>query len=413
MYAAQALRRAPVEITLIDKRNFHLFQPLLYQVATGGVSPGDIASPLRAVLSRQKNARVLLAEMSDINPENQEIVLADGRTLPYDTLIIAAGVRHHYFGNDHWAEKAPGLKTLEDALEMRRRIFLAFEAAEKEEDPAKRQAWLTFAIVGGGPTGVELAGALAELAQSTLPPDFRRIDTRQARILLLEGMDRVLLDYPPELSAKAGQALERLGVTMLTGRLLQEIEGDRLRVKIGDEEEIIHAQTVLWAAGAQGSPLGRVLADRMAAELDKMGRVKVEPDLSLPTHSNILVIGDLAHFAHDLARPLPGVAPVAMQQGQYAARLVSNRLAGRDTPPFRYWNKGNLAVIGRNAAVADFGRFRFSGFFAWLIWLFIHIMYLIEFDNKVMVMFQWGWSYFTRRRGARLITRPWRPAPGG
>jgi NADH:ubiquinone reductase (H+-translocating) len=408
LYAAQALRRAPVEITLIDKRNFHLFQPLLYQVATGGVSPGDIASPLRGVLSRQKNARVLLAEMTGIAPEQKEIVLKNGDALPYDTLIVAAGAEYHYFGNDQWAKIAPGLKTLEDALEMRRRIFLAFEAAEKESDPVKRQAWLTFVVVGGGPTGVELAGALGELAQSTLLRDFRQIDTRQTRILLLEGMERILLDYPAELSAQARRSLASLGVTVQTGRLLQAIEGDQLRIKIGDGEEIVQAKTVLWAAGVQASPLGRALADRLGVATDRMGRLIVEPDLTLPGYGDILVIGDLAHFAQESARPLPGVAPVAMQQGQYAAKLITNRLKGRDdSPPFRYWNKGNLAVIGRNAAVAEFGRFRFSGFLAWLIWLFVHLLYLIEFDNKVVVMFQWGWSYFTRRRGARLITGPW------
>lgn len=405
LYAAQALRRAPVEITLIDKRNFHLFQPLLYQVATGGVSPGDIASPLRAVLSRQKNTRVLLAEMVDIDPGRQEVILADGDRLPYDTLIIAAGAHYHYFGNDQWAGKAPGLKTLEDALEMRRRIFLAFEAAERENDPAQRQAWLTFVIVGGGPTGVELAGALGELAQSTLVNDFRRIDTRQARILLLEGMDRALPDYPPALSRKAQRALEQLGVTVQTGHLLQEIDGQQLRIKAGDDEEIIQAETILWAAGVKASSLGQTLARRLPVELDRMGRVKVEPDLTLPGQPNIFVIGDLAHYAHGLDKPLPGVAPVAMQQGRYVARLLMGRLKGKDSPPFRYRNKGNLAVIGRNAAVADFGRFRFSGFFAWLLWLFVHILYLIEFDNKIMVMFQWAWSYFTRKRGARLISR--------
>jgi NADH:ubiquinone reductase (H+-translocating) len=404
LYAAQALRRAPVEVTLIDKRNFHLFQPLLYQVATGGVSPGDIASPLRAVLSKQKNARVLLAEMVDIDPDRREIVLADDGRLSYDSLILATGASYHYFGNDQWADKAPGLKTLEDALEMRRRIFLAFEGAEKEPDPAKREAWLTFVVVGGGPTGVELAGALAELAHSTLVHDFHRIDTRQSRILLLEGLDRVLLDYLPELSAKARQSLERLGVTVQTGRLLQAIDGEQLRIKVGDEQETLFAKTVLWAAGVRASAIGQLLARRLPVELDRMGRVMVAADMTLPGQPDIFVIGDLAHYQHGTERPLPGVAPVAMQQGRYVARLIRDRLSGKETPPFRYWNKGNLAVIGRNAAVAEFGRFRFSGFLAWLIWLFVHIMYLIEFDNKVVVMFQWGWSYFTRRRGARLIT---------
>ncbi len=403
LYAAQSLNRAPVEITLIDKRNFHLFQPLLYQVATGGLSPGDIASPLRAVLAKQKNATVLNAEVADIDAERQTVKLRDGE-IAYDTLIVATGVSHHYFGHDAWAETAPGLKTIEDALNIRRRILQAFEAAEREPDPDKRRAWMTFVIVGGGPTGLELAGALAELAQATLKEDFKHINPAEARILLLEGMARVLPPYPPELSEKAKQSLVDLGVTVQTGAMVTDIQPDGVTVKQNGHEEKIPAQTIVWAAGMKASGMGQVLADRTGVELDRAGRVMVEPDLTIKNYSNIFVIGDLAHFAHQTGEPLPGVAPVAMQQGKYAAQTIKKGLAGKTLPAFQYVDKGSLAVIGRNAAVADLGIVKFSGLLAWLAWLFVHIWYLIEFDNKLMVMFQWAWNYFTRKRGARLIT---------
>ncbi|NEQ27103.1 MAG: NAD(P)/FAD-dependent oxidoreductase [Microcoleus sp. SIO2G3] len=403
LYAAKALGRAPVDVTLIDKRNFHLFQPLLYQVATGGLSAGDISSPIRAVLSRHRNVKVLMDEVTTIDADAKRVLLQNGE-LPYDTLIVATGVSHHYFGNDDWAAIAPGLKTVEDALEMRRRIFRAFEAAEKETDPEKRKAWLTFVVVGGGPTGVELAGALAELAYSTLKADFRNIDTREARILLLEGMDRILPPYPPDLSAAAAESLERLGVTVQTKTLVTKIADDIVTTKQGESTEEIPAHTILWAAGVKASAMGKVLADRASAELDRVGRVMVAPDLSLPAHPDILVVGDLAHYAHQGDKPLPGVAPVAMQQGSYAAKLIKARLAGESIEPFRYRDLGSLAVIGRNAAVADLKAMRFTGTPAWLIWVFIHIYFLIEFDNKLIVMLQWGWNYFTRKRGARLIT---------
>jgi NADH dehydrogenase len=403
LYATKALGSAPVKVTLIDKRNFHLFQPLLYQVATGGLSPGDISSPLRAVLSRNKNTEVLMGEVTDVDPEQKTIKLRD-KSLSYDTLIVATGVSHHYFGNDQWSEQAPGLKTVEDALEMRRRIFLAFEAAEKETDPEKRRAWLTFVIAGGGPTGVELAGALAELAYSTLKHDFRNIDTSEARILLLEGMERILPPYPPELSAKAQASLEKLGVMVQTNTLVTNIEGDRVTVRRGDQTEEIPTQTVLWAAGMKASGMGAVLQNCAGAELDRAGRVIVSQDLSLANHPNIFVIGDLANFPHQDDKPLPGVAPVAMQEGQYVANLIKRRLQGQTLKPFRYFNYGSLAVIGRHAAVVDFGMVKFSGFLAWLTWIFIHIYFLIEFDNKLLVLIQWGWNYFTRKRGARLIT---------
>lgn len=405
LYAAQALRKAPVKVKLIDKRNFHLFQPLLYQVATGKLSPGDISSPLRAVLSRQKNTKVLMGEVTDIDP-TAKIVKLNNEDIAYDTLIVATGVSHHYFGNEHWAPKAPGLKTVEDAIEIRRRIFVAFEAAEQEPDPEKRRAWLTFVIAGGGPTGVELAGTLAELAYSTLKHDFRDIDTSEAKILLLEGMDRVLPPYPSELSTKAKASLERLGVTVQTNTLVTNIENNVVTIRRGEQTDQIPAQTVLWAAGMKASRMGEVLAQATEAKLDRVGRVIVEPDLSVPGHPDIFVIGDLANFPHQYegGKPLPGVAPVAMQEGQYVANLIKKRFKGETLPAFRYTDYGSLAVIGRNAAVVDLGFVKFSGFLAWIAWIFVHIFFLIEFDNKLIVMIQWAWNYFTRKRGARLIT---------
>lgn len=402
LYAAKALARAPVRTTLIDKRNFHLFQPLLYQVATGGLSPGDICSPLRAVLRRQKNTTVFKVKATDILPDERKVILDNGE-LEYDTLIVATGLTKFYFGHDEWAESAPGLKTLEDALEIRRQVLMAFEQAERESDPVKQRACLTFLVVGGGPTGVELAGALAELANHTLKNDFKNIDATQAQILLLEGTDRILPVYHPSLSAKAQASLKRLGVQVRTNTLLTDIENGAVTLRRGDQTEQISACAVLWAAGMRADPMGQIIAQRTNAELDRMGRVMVEPDLSVSGYPELLVIGDLAHVVQD-GQPLPGVAPVAMQQGQYAAKLIERRLVGDPPPPFRYNDKGSLAVIGRNAAVAQVRGFRFSGFVAWLLWIFIHIAYLIEFDNRLLVMFQWAWNYFTRKRGARLIT---------
>jgi len=403
LYAAKALSRVPVNVTLIDKRNFHLFQPLLYQIATGTLSPADISSPLRSVLNGNKNTKVLMGEVIDIEPNQQKVILRN-EELNYDSLIIATGVSHHYFGNDEWEKFAPGLKTVEDALEMRRRIFVAFEAAEKETDPEKRRAWLTFVIVGGGPTGVELAGAIAELAYSTLKKDFRNINTAETRILLLEGMDRILPPYAPQLSAKAEASLQRLGVTVQTKTMVTDIADNSVTTRQDEQIEQIPARTILWAAGVKASPMGEVLAKRTGAQLDRAGRAIVEPDLSVPGYPNIFVIGDLAHFSHQNGKPLPGVAPVAMQEGQYVAALIQQRLKGNNLIPFRYFDRGNLAVIGRNAAVVDLGFIKFSGLLAWLAWVFVHIYYLIEFDNKLVVMIQWGWNYWTRKRGARLIT---------
>jgi len=403
LYAAKALSCAPVNVTLVDKRNFHLFQPLLYQVATGTLSAADISSPLRSILNRSQNTKVLMGEVIDIDPEERKVILRN-EELTYDSLIIATGVSHHYFGNDAWETVAPGLKTVEDALEMRRRIFVAFEAAEQETDPEKRRAWLTFVVVGGGPTGVELAGAIAELAYSTLKQDFRNINTADAQILLLEGLDRILPPYAPELSAQAEVSLRRLGVMVQTKTLVTNIADHVVTTRQGEQVIQIPARTILWAAGVKASRMGEVLSKRTGTQLDRAGRIMVEPDLSLPRYPNIFVVGDLANFSHQNGKPLPGVAPVAMQEGQYVASLLQQRLKGNNLPAFRYVDRGSLAVIGRNAAVVDLGFIKFSGLLAWLAWVFIHIYYLIEFDNKLIVLIQWGWNYVTRKRSARLIT---------
>lgn len=404
LYAAKALGKANVNVTLIDKRNFHLFQPLLYQVATGGLSAGDISSPLRSVLSKQKNVKVLMGEVIGIEPETQIVSLRNGETVSYDSLIVATGSSHHYFGKDEWSDIAPGMKTIEDALEVRRRIFLAFEAAEKETDSARREALLTFFIVGGGPTGVELAGALAELAYETLREDFRSINPGETKIVLLEGMDRVLPPYPGDLSVSAKKSLEKLGVEVRTNTLVTNIEGDIVTLKSGDSVEKRQAFTVLWAAGIKASPLGKAIAAQTGAELDRIGRIIVEPDLSVPGYPNLFIAGDLAHYAHNSENPLPGTAATAMQQGSYLADSIQRRLGKKSVSPFKYKNKGNLAVIGRNEAVADLGFAKISGFPAWFLWIFVHIYYLVEFDNKLLVLLQWGWHYFTSQRGARLIT---------
>ena len=403
LHAALSLGKAPVKVTLIDKRNFHLFQPLLYQVATGGLSPADISSPLRSILNHQKNTKVLMGEVRNIDPIEQKVHLSKSE-ITYDTLIVATGVSHHYFGNEQWAPTAPGLKTVEDALEMRRRIFMAFEAAEKETDLEKRRAWLTFVIVGGGPTGVELAGAIAELAYSTLKKDFRNVDTADARIILVEGMDRVLPPYSPDLSAKAEASLIDLGVKVQTKALVTNIADNVVTIRQGDNVEQVEARTILWAAGVKASAMGQILADRTGVELDRVGRVMVESDLSVKGYPQIFVLGDLANFTKPDGKPLAGVAPVATQEGKYVADLIVKRLAGQTSPDFEYFDAGSLSVIGRHSAVADFGSVKMSGFFAWLIWVFVHIYYLIEFDNKLVVFIQWTWSYFTRKRGARLIT---------
>jgi NADH dehydrogenase len=403
LYATQSLKRAPVRVTLVDQRNFHLFQPLLYQVATGWLSPANIASTLRAVLRRQTNASVLLAEAADIDVANRQVILVDGR-IGYDTLIVATGSRLHYFGNEHWEALAPSLKTVEDATEIRGRIFLAFEAAEREIDPSKLGALLTFVIIGGGPTGVELAGALGEIAKDILRHDFSNIELGDVSILLIEGAERILQTYPRELSSKAEMFLNRLGVKVRINATVTDIRRDEVIIKRGETLEAIPCRTVLWAAGVQASPLGKALAKATGAKLDRGGRIFVEPDLSLPNHPEIFVIGDLANYPDQTGNPLPGTAPVAIQQGRHVANVLRNRIEGKPIPAFRYRDRGNMAIVGRASAVAELGKFRFSGFLAWLMWLFVHLVNLVEFENRVLVLIQWGWYYFARNRGARLIT---------
>jgi NADH dehydrogenase len=402
LYAAQELGEAPLQVTLLDKRNYHLFQPLLYQVATGELSPGDISSPLRAILNRQKNTTVLKGEVIDFDPEEGQVILRYG-CLHYDSLIVAAGSQVHHFGNSEWGQVAPGLKSVENALEMRRMILSAFEAAEREPDPEARQAWLNFVIVGGGTTGVELAGAIAEMSHGTLKDDFRLIDPSQARIILLEAKDHILPTYPNSLSRRAERALTRLGVEIHTGFMVTGMDEHQVQVESREEKRIFRTRTALWAAGMKASPLGRMLADRTGAQTDKSGRLIVEPDLSLPGYENIFVIGDMARYDYQGESPLPGIAPVAMQQGRYVAGLIRSRLNGENWQPFHYRDKGMLAVIGRNAAVADFGTLKLSGFVAWLVWVFVHILNLIEYDKKTLILMRWAWDYFTRKRGARLI----------
>ncbi len=407
MYAAMRLRKSAVRVTLVDKRNFHLFQPLLYQVATGGLSPGDIAYPLRSALGKSSNITILAAEVTDILPDEKKVILVDG-LLHYDSLIVATGVVNHYFGHDEWEKVAPALKSVEEALYIRRRVLIAFEAAERESDPAARRSWLNFVVVGGGPTGVELSGAIAMLANVTLKGGYRHIDTRDAEVLLIEGSDRLLPAFPVGLSAKAEEELGDLGVQIKTKHLVTDITSERIIVRDlqNDEKEEIQTRTVLWAAGVRASPLGQILATKTGADIDKMGRVVVEEDLTLLGYPEIFVIGDMAHFAHQEGDPLPGVAQVAMQGGSYSGRLILKRLEGKTMPPFRYKDKGTMAVIGRNAAVADIGPFQFGGTIAWLLWIFIHIGFLIGFDNKLIVLFQWAFHYMTRKRGALLITGP-------
>jgi NADH dehydrogenase len=404
LYVVQSLRHAPVDITLIDRRNFHLFQPLLYQVATGALSPANIAAPLRSILARQKNTRVLMGEVVAIDPQRRGVQLREGARIPYDTLVVATGATHNYFGNEHWEPLAPGLKTLEDATRIRARILQAFEAAERETDHQRIRAWLTFVVIGAGPTGVEMAGAVAEVARDTLRHDFRSIDPAAARVLLVDAADRVLPAYPAELSARAAISLARLGVTVRTGVSVTDIRPEEAVLRCPAGVERVATRTVIWAAGVRASILGQILATATGAALDRFGRVVVEPDLTLPRHPDILVIGDLACCADAEGQPLPGIAPVAMQQGRYVARLIAQRLRGRTLPAFTYRHRGSMATIGRAAAVADLGWIRFSGYPAWLVWLFVHLMFIVEFHNRLLVFLQWAWNYFTRNRSARLIT---------
>jgi NADH dehydrogenase len=402
--AALRLKRAPVQVTLIDRCNYHLFQPLLYQVATGALSPANIASPLRNVLKKQKNTLVLLGEAIGIDAAKRRVILSDG-AVDYDTLVIATGSSHQYFGHDEWAQFAPGLKTVEDATHMRGRILLAFEAAEREQNPEKLRAWMTFVIAGAGPTGVELAGTLGEIANDTLRHDFRNIRPSEARIILVEGADRVLPSYPVGLSAAAKRMLERLSVTVRTSAMVTDVTKESVTIRAGGGNETIPTRTALWAAGVLASPLGRIVSEETGARLDKAGRVIVEPDLSVPGHPEIFVIGDLSNFSHQTGKPLPGVAQPAIQEGRYVANAIAGRLRGeKNAPAFHYRDKGNLATVGRAAAVADLNWLRLSGLSAWLIWIFVHLMYIVEFKNRLLVMVQWASLYITYDRTARLIT---------
>jgi NADH dehydrogenase len=391
LYAARALRNAAVHITLIDRHNYHLFQPLLYQVATAALNPSDIAAPIRGVLSRQKNTSVILGDASAIDTAQKLVHLADGAKIAYDQLIVATGATHSYFAHPEWERNAPGLKTIDDALEIRRRVLLAFEAAERESDPSAQAALLTFVIVGAGPTGAELAGALSEIARQTMLRDFRRINPSSARVILVEGKDRVLPVYPPDLSAKARKQLEHLGVEVITNAVVTSLSDTEVR--IGDRT--IPTRTVLWAAGVEASPLARSLG----VPLDRAGRVLVNDDLTIPGHDDVFIVGDLAAVKYRDGL-VPGVAPAAIQEGMHAARSI----IGKTREPFRYRDKGSLATIGRAAAVADFGFVKLSGFIAWFAWLAIHIFFLIGFRNRFLVITQWAWAYVTYQRGARLIT---------
>jgi NADH:quinone reductase (non-electrogenic) len=419
LQAVRKLRRAPVEITLVDRRNFHLFQPLTYQVATGALSAGEIAYPLRAIFKRHPNVRVLMAEVADLDLDARKLHLRSAfgiptpTTIPYDTLIVAGGSHYSYFGHDEWREHAAEVKSLESALVVRTRLLSAFEAAEGESDPERRAAWLTFVVVGAGPTGVEMAGQIAELARDTLRRDFSAIDPRRGRILLVEAGDRVLATFPPSLSAKAKRSLEKLGVTVLVGRTVVGIDGDSVTIDGSGTTERIASRTVVWAAGVTASGLAGRLAELTGAERDRAGRVTVEPDLTLPGHPEIFALGDMVRVREPdgTSRVFPGVAPVAMQQGRYAGSVVRARLRSQQASPFRYRDKGNLATIGRAAAVADIKGLKLSGFIAWLTWLLVHLFYLVGFQNRIVVFIRWAFSFATRGRGARVIVESWVDTP--
>jgi NADH:ubiquinone reductase (H+-translocating) len=403
--AAKKLKHAPVEVTLIDRRNFHLFQPLMYQVATGSLSPGEIAAPLRSVLRRQKNTRVLLGEAVDVDPDAKRVILRDCACFEYDSLIVATGSQTSYYGNDSWREWAPSLKSVEEATAIRHKILYAFERAERAATAEGVRAWLTFVIVGAGATGLELSGALAEIATETLRHDFRSINPREARIILMEGAPRVLGSFPEDLSAKAEKLVSRLGVEVIKGVMVTNINAEGVTFKRGDSVEQLSAKTVLWAGGVMATPFGTKLAQRTRAGTDRSGRISVNRDLTIPNYPDIFILGDLARATDEGGKPLPGVAQVAMQGGAYAAKAIRRRLAGNnELPPFHYFNKGDMAVIGRAAAVANIFGFHVSGLPAWLIWLFVHLIYIVEFQSRVLVFIQWGFEYLTFSRGARLIT---------
>jgi NADH:ubiquinone reductase (H+-translocating) len=407
MFAAQNLKRSPVDITIIDRRNFHLFQPLLYQVATGGLSPANIACPIRAVFKYQNNARVLLGQVTRIDTVKKEVQLGDDETVPFDTLIVAAGAVNSFFKNPEWEKFSPGLKTIEEATEIRRRILSAFEAAERVSDPVLRKRLLTFVIVGGGATGVEMAGAISDLAAGTLKRNFRNFDPAMARIVIVEGSHVVLSNFPEKLSLRAGESLTKMGVEMILQTYVKEITDDYVMIqpKAGGPMTKIETSTVIWAAGVRANPLANTVAEATGAKLDRGSRVLVNKDMTVPGHPNIFVIGDMSSSTDKDGNPFPGVAPVAMQQGKYVAKVITNRITG-DSPPgdFKYWDKGSMATIGSGRAVVDLYWLRFSGFFAWMTWLFVHLMFLVQFQNKLLVLLQWGWNYVSRNRSARLIT---------
>jgi NADH dehydrogenase len=403
--AVQRFKRAPVEVILIDRRNFHLFQPLMYQIATGSLSPGEIAAPLRGILSHQKNTQVLLGEVSDVDPAAKKIQLLDGATFDYDSLIVATGSQTSYYGNDSWREWAPSLKSVEEATAIRHKILYAFERAERAATHEESRAWLTFVIVGAGATGMELAGALAEIANETLKNDFRHINPQEARILLVEGGPRVLPSFPEDLSAKAEKLVSKLGVEVMKGVMVTSIDGNGVTFRRADKTERLAAHTVLWAGGVETTTFGRKLAERTHAETDRSGRIKVNPDLTIPNYPDIFIVGDLAHATDKDGKPMPGVAQVAIQGGAFAAKTIKARIENKKAEAaFHYFNKGDMAVIGRAAAVANIFGFHLSGFIAWFTWLFVHLMYIVEFQNRVMVFIQWGFEYLTFSRGARLIT---------
>ena len=403
--AAQALKKAPVDVTLVDRRNFHLFQPLLYQVATGSLSPGEIAAPLRGVLSKQRNARVLLGDVVEVNPETNSVLLADGAIIRYDFLIVAAGTQSSYYGHEEWRQWAPSLKSIEEAIDIRHKILYAFEVAERISDSATRTSWLTFVIIGAGPTGVELAGAIGEIARQTLRNDFRSIRPEEAQIILMDGVSRVLTPYPEELSRKATAALERLGVQVRTGVMVKGIDREGVTFTQGSTEVHLDARTVLWAGGVAAPPLAMALAKSTGAETDKSGRIKVGPDLTVSRFPNLFVIGDLAISVDRSGKPLPGLAQVAMQGGTYAAKSIAKRIkTAQALPPFKYFDKGSMAVIGRANAVANAFGVKLSGIFAWVVWAFIHLMYIVQFESRLLVFVQWAFQNLTFSRSSRLIT---------
>lgn len=405
LFAAQALKSAPVDVTLIDRRNYHLFQPLLYQVATGSLSAGEIAAPLRGILSKQKNTRVLLGDVVDIDPVAKQVHLADGANFDYDSLIVAAGSQTSYYGHNAWQQWAPGLKSVEEATNIRHKILYAFEVAERLTDPAQRRAWLTFVIVGAGPTGVELSGAIGEIARQTLKNDFRSIHPQDAQIILLDAAPRVLMTFPEDLAQKAEQALAKLGALTKMGAMVKDVDQDGLTFEVNGSTQRLSSRTIIWAGGVTASPLGKLLAERTRAETDRGGRIKVGPDLTVANHPDIYVVGDLALSIGKNGKPLGGVAQVAMQQGAYAAKAIVRNVKGKPPQqPFKYFDKGNLAVIGRAAAVANTFGVHLWGLPAWLVWAFIHLMYIVEFQSRIVVFIKWAIQDVTLSRGSRLIT---------